>query len=84
MHASFENVADIRNEMMRLLRQQMSALDSPAGLTYEQLRECYVRQTRVQELREMLQSAIASQEDAAVIGARQSAPISEAAFSEAL
>lgn len=83
MHASVENVVDIRNEMLRLLRRQMDALDSPAGLTYEQLRECYVRQTRVHELREMLQSAIASEEGSAEIGARQSAQIPEAAFSEA-
>src|SRR5579872_5943328 len=51
------DVLAVRQEMLDLLRQQMAVLDSPAGLTDAQLRECYVRQIRVQELRERLQAA---------------------------
>jgi hypothetical protein len=46
----------LRQEILLLLRQQMDALDSPLGLTDDQLRECYLRQMRVQELREKLQA----------------------------
>ena len=56
MEAELEDMAAIRQEMLSLLRQQMEALNS-AGLTVDQLRECYLRQNRVQELREMLQAA---------------------------
>jgi hypothetical protein len=47
----------VRPEILDLLRLQMEALDSPQGLTDAQLRECYVRQNRVQEFREKLQAA---------------------------
>lgn len=50
-------MAAVRQEIMNLLREQMAVLDSPQGLTDDQLRECYLRQNRVQELRELLQSA---------------------------
>jgi hypothetical protein len=54
------NMETLRQEILGLLRQQMQALDSPGGLTDEQLRECYLRQNRVQELREILQAACVS------------------------
>jgi hypothetical protein len=50
-------VEDTRREIMMLLRQQMRVLDSGAELTDSQLRECYDRQVRVQELREKLQAS---------------------------
>jgi hypothetical protein len=52
-----ENMMAVRQEILDLLRQQMEVLDSPSGLSEEKLRECYIRQTRVQELREQLQAA---------------------------
>ena len=66
MHAGLELTA-VRQAIMDLRRQQMKALDSPEGLTEDQLRECYERQTRVQELREQLQAASNSQVDASSI-----------------
>jgi hypothetical protein len=64
MHASVENnLKAVRQEMLDLLRQQMETLDSPLGLTDAQLRECYIRQTRVQELREQLQMALSLQQE---------------------
>lgn len=56
MDADHEEREILRQEILQLLRQQMDALDSPFGLTDDQLRECYVRQMRVQELREKLQA----------------------------
>ena len=73
MDAELEDMAAIRQEMLSLLRQQMEALDSPAGLTVDQLRECYLRQNRVQELREMLQAASVSPERAGVPPMRDAA-----------
>lgn len=60
MRAGLEDLEALRQEILALLRQQMEALDSPDGLTDDQLRDCYLRQNRVQELREMLQAASAS------------------------
>jgi hypothetical protein len=62
MHAGLEDpgledLGAVRQEMLALLRQQMDALDSPQGLTHDQLRECYGRQTRILELRDRLQAA---------------------------
>jgi hypothetical protein len=57
MQPGLENMVVVRQEILDLLRQQIEFLDSPLGLTDAQLRECYVRQTRVQELREQLQAA---------------------------
>jgi hypothetical protein len=54
----------IRREIMDLLEQQMAVLNSPLGLTDSQLRECYLRQNRVQQLRELLQSPPISDQDA--------------------
>jgi hypothetical protein len=68
MQGRFDDVAAIRKEILNLLRQQMEALESPLGLSDDQLRECYIRQNRVQELREMLQSGAAS------VGAASSMP----------
>lgn len=56
MHAAIEDPEQLRQEILELLRQQMDALDSPS-LSDTQLRECYLRQARVQELREKLQAA---------------------------
>lgn len=58
MHADTEDREEIRQEILQLLKQQMDVLDSPVGLTDEQLRECYLRQTRVQDLREKLQASL--------------------------
>jgi uncharacterized protein YnzC (UPF0291/DUF896 family) len=71
--AELEDMAALRQEMLSLLRQQMEALDSPAGLTVNQLRECYLRQNRVQELREMLQAASVSPEQQGVSPKRDAA-----------
>ena len=57
MQANQDLVA-VRQEMLDLLRQQMDVLDSPLELTESRLMECYNRQTRVQELREILQAAL--------------------------
>lgn len=57
MPAGLEDMVAVRQEILDLLRRQMEALDSPLGLTDAQLRECYLRQTRVQELRDKLQAA---------------------------
>jgi hypothetical protein len=61
MQRVIEDVVAVRQEILDLLRQQMEALDSPLGLTDTKLKECYDRQTRVQELREQLQTALDSQ-----------------------
>jgi len=75
MHAGLELTA-VRQEIMDLLRQQMNVLDSPEGLTEDRLRECYERQTRVQELREKLQAASNSQTDVSSMpGAAQPIPV---------
>jgi hypothetical protein len=63
MQAGMENIAAVRQEMLELLRLQMEALDSPQGLTDVQLRECYLRQNRVQELRDIIQAALNPQSD---------------------
>ncbi len=55
----------VRQEILSLLTQQMKALDSPLGLTDDQLRGCYMRQSRVQELREQLQEALLLQQESA-------------------
>ncbi|HTU42585.1 MAG TPA: hypothetical protein VMF10_12825 [Candidatus Aquilonibacter sp.] len=62
MHVGLDDMEAIRQQILGLLRQQMEALDSPSGLTDDQLRECYLRQGRVQELRETLQAASVSQD----------------------
>lgn len=54
--AQSEDVVAVRREIVDLLRQQLEALDSPDGLSEATLMECYQRQTRVQELRDQLQS----------------------------
>jgi hypothetical protein len=58
MHSEPADVVAVRVEILRLLRQQMEALNSPLGLTDEKLRECYERQGRVQELRDELQARL--------------------------
>ena len=65
MHVTVESdLTALRQEILDLLRQQMYVLDSPTGLTDNQLRECYLRQSRVQELREQLQMALSPQQEA--------------------
>jgi hypothetical protein len=64
MHITAENnLMAVRQEILDLLGQQMKVLDSPLGLTIDQLRECYLRQSRVQELREQLQMALSLQQE---------------------
>ena len=53
-----EDVVAVRREMLDLLGQQMEVLNSAPELTDTQLRECYNRQGRVQELREKLQASL--------------------------
>jgi lipopolysaccharide biosynthesis regulator YciM len=62
MHSEPADVVAVRVEILRLLRQQMEALNSPLGLTDEKLRECYERQGRVQELRDKLQAMLNSEQ----------------------
>ena len=70
MHASLENnLMGLRQEILDLLQQQMEVLNSPLGMTDAQLRECYTRQTRVQELREQLQMALSMQKENGGTGA---------------
>lgn len=47
----------IRQEMLDLLRQQIEVLNSSSGPTDDQLRECYLRQFRLQALRDQLLAA---------------------------
>lgn len=63
MNAGLEDMEAIRQEILGLLRQQMEALDSPKGMTDDQVRECYLRQNRVQELRELLQASVSQGEE---------------------
>jgi hypothetical protein len=64
MHVSVEKkLMAARQEILDLLRQQLEVLDSPLGLSDAQLRECYLRHTRVQELREQLQTALSVQQE---------------------
>ncbi|MGA9390363.1 MAG: hypothetical protein WBV69_07950 [Candidatus Sulfotelmatobacter sp.] len=49
-------IAAVRAEIMKLLHQQLEALDSREGLSDTKLMECYDRQGRVQALREQLQT----------------------------
>ena len=55
MQEQTAEIAALRAEIMKLLHQQLEALDSPEGLTDTKLMECYDRQGRVQALREQLQ-----------------------------
>jgi|HubBroStandDraft_6_1064221.scaffolds.fasta_scaffold00557_19 hypothetical protein len=57
MQPQLDEMAVLRQEIVNLLCQQMKDLDSPFQLTDAQLKECYSRQVRVQELRERLQAA---------------------------
>jgi hypothetical protein len=56
MQEETAEIAAIRIEIMKLLRQQLEALDTAEGLTDNKLMECYDRQARVQALREQLQT----------------------------
>jgi hypothetical protein len=58
MQSQAEDIVAVRREMFDLLRQQMEVLNSAPELTDSQLRECYERQGRVQELREKLQASL--------------------------
>jgi len=58
MQPQAEDVVAVRREMLDLLCQQMEVLNSAPELTDSQLRECYDRQGRVQELREKLQASL--------------------------
>jgi hypothetical protein len=55
MLAETENA--VRCEMLTLLYRQLEALNSSDSLTDSQLMECYRRQARIQELREMLEAS---------------------------
>lgn len=58
MQPQAQDIVAVRREMLDLLRQQMEVLNSATELTDSQLRECYDRQGRVQELREKLQASV--------------------------
>jgi hypothetical protein len=55
MQSETEDMLAVRREMLDLLREQMEALDSPLGLTDEQLKQCYDRQARTGLAREASQ-----------------------------
>lgn len=74
-----EEMNAIRQQIMRLLQQQMEALDSPLGLTDQRLSECYARQARVQVLRERLQALANSEVEVASVGPARSVPLDTAA-----
>jgi predicted nucleic acid-binding Zn-ribbon protein len=78
LHA--EDVMAVRQEMMNLLRQQMQVLNSGLELTDTQLRECYDRQGRVQQLREQLEASLASERNLAEQSSRVSAEVSQADY----
>jgi hypothetical protein len=61
MQPQAEDIVAVRREMLDLLRQQMEVLNSAPELTDRQLRECYDRQGRVQELREKLQASLSGE-----------------------
>jgi hypothetical protein len=61
MQPQAEDIVAVRREMLDLLRQQMEVLNSAPELTDSQLRECYDRQGRVQELREKLQASLSGE-----------------------
>jgi hypothetical protein len=61
MPARPEDVVALRSEILELLRQQTEVLDTPRGLTHDQLRQCYDRQSRVRQLREKLQAIFGEQ-----------------------
>jgi hypothetical protein len=58
MQPQAEDIVAVRGEMLDLLRQQMEVLDSAPELTDSQLRECYDRQGRVQQLREKFEASL--------------------------
>jgi hypothetical protein len=58
MSSEAEDIVAVRTELWSLLRQQIDALNSPLGLTDSQLMECLDRQSRVQELREKLETSL--------------------------
>jgi hypothetical protein len=58
MQPQAEEIVAVRREMLDLLRQQLEVLNSAPELNDSQLRECYERQGRVQELREKLQASL--------------------------
>jgi len=61
MQPQAEDIVAVRREMLDLLCQQMEVLNSAPELTDSQLRECYDRQGRVQELREKLQASLSGE-----------------------
>ena len=58
MQPQAEEIVVVRREMLDLLRRQVEVLNSAPELNDSQLRECYERQGRVQELREKLQASL--------------------------
>ena len=58
MQPQAEDIVAARREMLDLLRQQLEVLNSAPELKDVQLKECYDRQGRVQELREKLQASL--------------------------
>jgi hypothetical protein len=56
-----EDCHELRQEILRLLRAQMQALEQPSGLSDGELLACYRRQERVAALRDQLFTALNSQ-----------------------
>ena len=73
MPSQDEVIVAVRREMLDLLRQQIQVLTSGLELTDSQLRECYDRQCRVQELRDTLEASLRPE---------HSQPLSEVSESE--
>lgn len=82
MPSQAEDIVAVRREILDLLRQQVQVLDSGLELSDCQLRECYDRQGRVQELREKLQASLDSvQQNVPLTNEVPASELSTAAFS---
>jgi hypothetical protein len=78
MPSKLEDMVAVRREILDLLHQQMAVLNSGLEVTDDQLRSCYDRQGRVEELRDKLQACLnfeqQSHEDATRAQAVEIAP----------
>lgn len=63
MPSKAEDIAIVREDMLKLLSLQMDALGSPLGLTDCQIKECCDRQARVLQMREKIESLRESEID---------------------
>ena len=66
METSLNEMAAVREAILYLLRQQVEALNSPL-LTDAQLRDCYERQKRLQDLRDRMQALTSAGEPSSFV-----------------